>query len=152
MSRVMFLVYCAIAIGMGCFLALQAGVNGQLRLRTGDPVRAALLSSAIAATSLLVYSLVAVREPWPSADRLIGGPWWLWIGGVLGAVYVATSLVLVTRLGSTLMFALIVVGQMVAARFLDHYGLLGIPRHEVSPLRILGVGLLVVGVVLIRRF
>jgi transporter family-2 protein len=35
---------------------------------------------------------------------------------------------------------------------LDHFGLLGVPVHPVSWLRILGICLITAGVVLIRKF
>lgn len=148
----MTLLYLALAIGMGSLLAVQAGVNGRLRLRAGDPARAALISSAISATTLLIYTLVAVRHPWPPPARLAAAPWWTWTGGLMGAAIVVTTLVLITRLGGALLFALIVVGQMLAALVMDQFGLLGLPRHEINPWRVVGAGLLVAGVVLIRRF
>ncbi len=148
----MLALYMVVAVGMGCFLALQAGVNGRLRVRAGDPVHAALLSSAIAAASLLIYSVAVVRRPWPDAGEMTSAPWWIWTGGLMGATYVVTSLVLITRLGAAVSFALIVVGQMLASLIMDHFGLLGLPRHEVNPWRVLGAIFLVTGVVLIRRF
>ncbi|MEA2586713.1 MAG: bacterial/archaeal transporter family-2 protein [Thermomicrobiales bacterium] len=148
----MLALYMIVAVGMGCFLALQAGVNGRLRVRTGDPVHAALFSSAIAALSLLIYAVMIVRKPWPDPAEMASAPFWIWTGGLMGAAYVVTSLVLITRLGGAVSFALIVVGQMLASLIMDHFGLLGLPRHEVNPWRVLGAAFLVAGVVLIRRF
>lgn len=139
------------AVSMGSILAIQVGVNGRLRVRTGDPVHAALISSAIAAVSLLLYSVVIVRQPWPTPTQMSSAPWWIWTGGLMGAVYVVTSLVLVSRLGGAVLFASIVLGQMLAAMTMDHFGLLGLEKHEVNPWRIFGALLLVGGVVLIRR-
>jgi transporter family-2 protein len=141
-----------IAVGMGCFLAIQAGINGRLRLRTGDPVYAALISTTVSTSSLLLYSVIVVRKPLPDLSRLTSAPVWIWSGGLLGATLVVGSLVLITRLGGAVMFALIVVGQMLAALVMDHHGLLGLPRHEVNLWRVLGAVFLVTGVVLIRRF
>jgi transporter family-2 protein len=139
------------AVGMGSVLATQVGVNGRLRVRTGDPVYAALISSTIAALSLLIYSVVVVREPWPAVVRLTSAPWWIWTGGLMGALYVVMSLVLVSRLGGAALFGSIVLGQMLAAITMDHFGLLGLQRHEVNLWRVFGALLLVAGVVLIRR-
>ena len=41
---------------------------------------------------------------------------------------------------------------MAAALIVDHFGLLGLAEHPISPLRILGVILLIAGVALIRLF
>jgi bacterial/archaeal transporter family-2 protein len=40
---------------------------------------------------------------------------------------------------------------MLAALVIDHYGLIGIPRHSADGSRMLGTGLLICGVILIRR-
>jgi bacterial/archaeal transporter family-2 protein len=150
--RPVAVLYATIAVAMGSFLALQAGINGRLRVRAGDPVYAALISSAISAFLLLLYAVLVVRQPLPEPSRLTSAPWWLWTGGLMGAAYLVTALVLVTRLGGAVWFALVVVGQLLASLVMDHYGLLGLPRHEVNPWRVLGVAFLVLGVVLIRRF
>jgi transporter family-2 protein len=142
----------SIAVAMGCFLAVQPAVNGRLRIRVGDPVHAALVSTTISTLSLLLYSVAVVRKPWPNTAHLTSAPWWIWTGGLMGAVYVVTSLVLLSRLGGAVLFASVVVGQMLATLAMDHYGLFGLPRHEVNPWRVLGAAFLVVGVALIRRF
>jgi bacterial/archaeal transporter family-2 protein len=142
----------ASTIGLGTLLAIQVAVNGRLRVRTDEPVHAALISTCISTISLLLYSTLVVRQPVPDLTNLKSAPWWIWTGGLMGAAYVAFSLVLVTRLGGAMFLALVVVGQMSMAMVMDHFGLFGLTRHEISPLRVLGASFLVVGVVLIRRF
>ena len=51
------------------------------------------------------------------------------------------SIFLLPRLGAATVVALIVVGQMLGSLAFDHFGLLGVPQHAASPLRILGAGL-----------
>ncbi len=79
-------------------------------------------------------------------------PWWIWTGGVLGAFYLWLAIVLAPRLGATVLVGLIVAGQLIASLFLDHYGLLGFPHQPITLWRALGVALLILGVILIRRF
>lgn len=117
----------------------------------GGPVSAALVSVGVSMAGLLTLALV-IRAPLPSAGRLAAAPWWVWVGGVLGAGFVLASLALVSRLGAAVLFALVVVGQMLASLLLDHFGALGAAQHTISPLRVLGAALLIAGVVLIRRF
>ena len=76
-------------------------------------------------------------------------PWWIWFGGAIGVVLVTTSLILVPRIGSLPWFAAVMTGQTVAALLLDHFGLLGNPKAHASPLRLLGTGLLIAGVLVI---
>ncbi|WP_163364446.1 DMT family transporter, partial [Escherichia coli] len=78
-------------------------------------------------------------------------PWWAWSGGALGALFIGLAIFLVPQLGAAPFIALLVTGQMMASLALDHYGVLGLPRHGVDLPRLLGMAFLVAGVVLIRR-
>ena len=135
----------------GIFLTLQVGVNAQLRLLAGHPIYAAFISFCIGTLLLFFYSLTT-KVPWPSFAKLCQAPWWIWTGGALGASYLWLAIELAPRLGATVLVGLIVAGQLIASLFLDHYGLLGFPHQPVTLLRGFGAVLLVLGVILIRRF
>ncbi len=139
-----------LALAAGTVLPLQAGLNGQLRGHLGSPFAAALVSFS-AGTLLLLAILIAMRTPLPASPQSV--PWWLWVaGGTLGVGYMIISIVLPPMLGVALTFGLIVAGQLSMSLALDHYGLLGFAQHAINPWRVLGAGLIVAGVVLIRKF
>lgn len=138
-----------LALVGGVALAIQAGVNRELRMRLGHPSLAVLANTLIAAALTAAY-VVAARVPIPNAATLGGVRWWQWFGGGLGAAYLLIVVVLAPRLGAASLLGLLVAGQLLAALVLDHFGLLGFPVHTVSTGRIVGVGCLIVGVVLIR--
>lgn len=140
-----------VAVAAGALLPIQASINGRLRPFVGGPIPATLVSVAVSTTTMVVLVL-ATRTPVPTGSKLTGSPWWVWTGGILGVVVVLVSLGLVNRLGAAFLFALMVVGQMLASMVIDHFGLFGVSEHAVSPLRVLGVMLLLAGVMLIRFF
>src|SRR5262245_30349413 len=110
----------AVALVSGAALAIQVGCNNGLRARLGSPILAALASFGIGTAALLAY--VAVQRPdVPAAGSLRQGPWWIWVGGLLGAVYVASAATFATRLGAAAWLALIVAAQVLASLVLDHY-------------------------------
>lgn len=119
----------------------------------GSPFSAALISFLVGTASILIFVLL-FRSPGPeggfgaTASRL---PWWIWLGGVIGAVFITVSATFAARLGLTLFSAVVIAGQLLTSVGLDHFGLLGAERHPVSWLRIAGVALLVAGIALIRR-
>ena len=80
-------------------LPFQFGINAQLAHWLGSPVRAAFVSFLVGTIALLVISAF-VRKPLPSTARLGDVPWWVWIGGLLGAFYVAGSIVTAPKLGA----------------------------------------------------
>ena len=144
-------IYIVVAVVVGTFLSLQAGVNARLAPWVGHPIRAAFFSFVIGAIGLLLASLPLDR-PWPGPSTLVQAPWWVWTGGLFGACYVVATVVAGPRLGAAVFFSLVVVGQMLAALLLDHLGLLGFARHPINLWRLLGVALLAAGVALIRNF
>ena len=138
-----------LAILTGAILPLQAGVNSQLRGVLGHPVLAAAISFFVGTVALAAYSSVA-RIPLPSG-ALGRMQWWHWSGGLIGAFYVACAIILVPRLGAATLVAAVVAGQMVASLLLDHYGLVGYPRHSIDLWRVVGAVLVMAGVFLIQR-
>ncbi|MDF5208441.1 DMT family transporter, partial [Vibrio parahaemolyticus] len=75
-----------------------------------------------------------------------------WIGGLIGAFFVASTVALVPKLGVAMTFSLVIAGQMIVTLIIDHFGILGVPVREVSIPRIIGMLMIIAGVVLIRRF
>lgn len=141
----------AIAVGLfaGCLLGTQPSVNGQLGRSVEHPLQASLISFASGTAILLLLSVVSGTFPPAFTTPPRDLPWWIWFGGAIGVVLVTTSLILVPRVGSLPWFAAVMTGQTVAALILDHYGWLGNPRAHASPLRLLGAGLLIAGVLVI---
>ena len=139
---------CAVFVA-GALIAMQAGVNSQLVRFVGHPVIAATVSFVVGTVALALCSLGVGR--WPTIAVLSEAPWWVWTGGLLGAVFVVTTAALAPTLGAATLLSVAVAGQMTFALFLDHYGLVGFAVRPLSVWRVLGAALVVSGVVLIRR-
>jgi bacterial/archaeal transporter family-2 protein len=136
------------ALLTGVAIAVQTGVNTQLRSYLQSPLQAVFVSF-IVGTVLIGAALLVKREAPPLA-KWTSMPWWMWTGGVLGLFVVSTNILAAPRLGAALLMSLAITGQLTTALILDHYGAFGFPLHPVSPARGLGALLLVAGVVLIR--
>lgn len=148
----MDIVYVILVLLAGACAPTQAGINSQLRfLWAGDAAIAALISFAVGTLTLLAYVAV-LRMPWPPVRLAIDLPWWIWIGGALGAFLVWVTVIAVPHLGATTMIAFLMAGQIMTSLALDHYGLMGYDTRPVTVWRILGAVLLVAGACLIKRF
>lgn len=134
----------------GAILAVQIGINVQLRVSLDNPVVSTLGSFIVGAIGLFLYALVT-RQTWPSAATASQAPLWSWTGGLFGAVYIVCTIFAGPKLGAATLLSLVVAGQMVAAIVLDHFGLVGFAQHAVNGWRILGAALLIGGTVLILR-
>jgi bacterial/archaeal transporter family-2 protein len=136
------------AIVAGACLPLQAGVNARLEQFVGGPVRASLISFVVGAVVLLAIVLLFYR----GGARGGHAPWWAWIGGALGAFYVTSTVVVPVRIGAAAFFGILVAAQLVTSVLADQFGWLAFEQKSITPLRIVGVVLLVSGALLVRLF
>ena len=143
--------YLLFGFAAGAMLPLQFGINAQLAEWVESPLRATLVSFAVGALVLLAAAFVFARG-WPGTERLADAPWWVWLGGFLGAFYVLGSVVTAPKLGAAALFAFILAGQAVASLAVDHFGWVGFDENPVTPGRLAGVALVAAGVVLVRVF
>ena len=121
-------------------LPFQFGINAVLARYVDGAARASLVSFVVGALALLVAVAVFCRGL-PSADRVAEAPWWVWVGGLLGAFYVLGSVVTAPKLGAATFVVLILAGQAVASLTVDHFGLVGFEENPVTPGRLVGIGL-----------
>jgi bacterial/archaeal transporter family-2 protein len=139
-----------LGLGVGVGLVVQVGMNSTLRAHLGSPIVAALISFLVGSLALTAYLLLS-RTALPLRAQLTAVPAWAWLGGVLGAFYVASSVVVGPRLGAATLLALVVLGQLVTSLVVDHFGWLGFPHHPLTPVRLAGAALLFCGVLLVTR-
>ena len=141
--------YYAFAVAAGAMLPIQFGINAQLASWVGSPLRATLISFAVGTAVLVVATLIFARG-WPATDRIGAAPWWVWLGGFLGAFYVLGSVVTAPKLGAAALVAFILAGQAVASLAVDHFGWVGFEENPITPGRLLGMALVAAGVAAVR--
>lgn len=138
----------AVVIG-GALTALQGPTNARLAGAVNSPVNAALISFAVGTVALLVLAAALQSRPDVAATRAL--PWYSWLGGLYGAVFVVAAAYAVPKLGVATTITLMVAGQMLLSLFLDHFGFMGVPRQPITPTRLAGVVMLIGGVLLVRK-
>jgi len=141
--------YLSVAFFTGAAIAVQALANSRLRFALGTPVWAAIAQFIVGLAALVAIAIVT-RQPAPDTGGLSRMPWWGWVGGAIGALFITVSIVLTPRLGTAVTLATMTVGQMLAALVLDHYGWLGAPMIRLSLPRVLGAACLLAGIALMR--
>lgn len=142
--------YLLLAFLVGLAITVQAGVNANLRQAMASPILAAAISFG-SGFVILVLLFLASGSVAPSFDTIRQVSWWKWMGGLMGAVYMITVIVSVTKIGTANLVSLSVAGQLVAALVLDHYGLLGFAHHPANSWRLVGVVLIIAGVLLVVK-
>ncbi|MBB6465200.1 DMT family transporter [Aminobacter carboxidus] len=136
----------------GAFIAIQAPVNAQLARGLGVPVAAAAISFLSGAIVLGVITLLTTRTQGLVIDWKAPAPWLFVVGGVLGAFYVTSTVLLTPRIGAAALMAFLVAGQLLAGMLVDKAGILGVAVREISMGRIVGAVLLLAGAMMIRIY
>src|SRR5579862_8549370 len=108
-----------------------------------------MVSFVVGSIVLFVIVVLFYRH---APTRLGATPWWAWVGGALGAFYVTSTVVVPPRIGAAAFFGVLVAAQLVTSVLADQFGWLAFEQRSITPLRALGVVLLVTGAVLVRVF
>ena len=146
----MFFVYLIVALAAGVALATQSAINTQLaKAMSGEAVIATFISFAVG-TIVLFFIAWVKTDLWGNLSTIPSQPWWKLIGGVLGAIVVFTTVLLAPKLGITAMLFFIIIGQLITATVIDHFGLIGMSIREVNITKF--IGLIIVGFGLVFYF
>jgi transporter family-2 protein len=144
-------VWLVIVFIAGALLPLQAGLNARFGKSIDSPLFASLISFMVGALCIALYIPFTKESLSWSGLRSTPLPYWLG-GGLTGAFFITVSLLALPRIGMALTFGLIVAGQVIIAVVLDHYNVLVAAQHSFNVWRLLGIVLIILGVVIVRKF
>jgi transporter family-2 protein len=138
----------ALAVAAGAAGAFQTASNSALMGRSS-------LGAALFLNTSVVWIATAGLLLVDGGPRMLaalpGAPLHHYVGGLCGFAVIASITVAFPRLGAAVALALMVLGQGTVALIIDHYGLWGMRSVPVTGGRMMGVGFIVVGVLLLRR-
>ncbi|OOV98332.1 DMT family transporter [Pseudomonas sp. MF4836] len=134
----------------GFAVPLQAGTNARLGALLGHPLWATGVSLLVSLLALMVVLLV-IKVPKPNLSALSGAPWWIWMGGIAGVLYITIALLMAPRLGALNFIMAVIIGQLVISLIIDYFGLVGLPRKDISLQKLVGVLVVVGGFVVTTR-
>ena len=142
--------YMLVAALLGVVVAFQPLANAILARAIGSAFGAAAISIAVAGLGALVMIGVTGRGDITRAT-LASVPWWVYLAGLVGTVFVAGGVVIAPVTGALLFFACVVAGQLVGALLADHFGLFGVAIRHISVARLAGLALVLGGALLVQR-
>lgn len=143
------LLYSLLPFVGGAMIAAQAPVNARLRVALGSQFGSAVISFVIGLI-LLLGALVVTGQAGAMAS-VGAGPWWAYLGGLFGAVFVVATLVASPRIGVTVTFVSAIAGQIILSSLVDRFGWFGVAQIALSWERILALVLMLISLVLLLR-
>lgn len=145
-----YIIFFIAAFLIGSTLPIQAGLNAQLSKQIQNPLFASIISVTIALIGLLAIYAVKANDKFNFSVLKQISPW-LYIGGLFGTFYIYGIVLLIPKIGSLMVFTLIIAGQLIMAMIIDHYGLLGVQQQAITYKSIIGVALIGFGIYLIKK-
>ena len=136
---------------IGAILPVQAVLNTKLGRQTGGPLISSLLSFLVGLICLFIVNLFVNYTALSQMKLLSVSPWYVWMGGLLGAIFVSCVIFVNQQQGVALTFALVVAGQIFISLLIDHFGLFGSFVRPLSIPKIIGALLIIAGLVLIKK-
>jgi transporter family-2 protein len=143
------LLFCTLLVG--ALLPVQAVLNTRLGRQTGGPMMGSLMSFIVGLVFLSLFILVTNASAFTHFKPSQVSPWYIWLGGLLGAVYVGYITWVNQQQGVTLTFALVISGQLLLSLLIDHFGLLGSAVRTITLEKIIGAAFIIIGLVLIKK-
>jgi bacterial/archaeal transporter family-2 protein len=145
---ILFLIVLTILIGT--LLPVQASLNAELTRFLKHPLMGAFWSFL---SGTLVLAVIILIQGLPKLEwrKFFDLPWYYYLGGAMGTLFVGSSIYLIPRLGATTMMAAFVTGQLIMSVIMDHYGILGLSPYPATTQRIIGVVLLFSGLLLVIK-
>lgn len=131
-------------IGIPIMATLNAGVGQQLH----NPVAA---SVTLFAAGLVLSSLVLLTTGAPSLGQLAAVPAWRYLGAAFVVFYILSITWAGPRIGIGNAVFFVLLGQLIAAALIDHFGLWGATVAPFTARRALGIAVMALGVWLAKK-
>lgn len=127
----------------GIGIPILAGLNAALGVKLGSPFAAAMILFSVALTIAVTVFLITGAN---GLNRIATAPKHLFLGGAFVAFYVLSVTVIAPKFGVGNAVFFVLLGQLVSAGAIDHFGLFGAQISPLSLKRALGISLMAVGV------
>jgi len=140
--------YAMIMLVAGIGIPVLAALNAALGTRIGSPVAAATILFIVA----LVSSAALLIVTGPGAiTQAIDAPKHLFLAGVLVAFYVLSITFVAPKFGVGNAVFFVLLGQLISAAAIDHFGLFGAQISPLSLTRAIGIGVMATGVFITQQ-
>ena len=138
------------AVLSGCLSAVVGAILASLGQVIGSAIQATTVLFAIATMVMIVFcclngSVIKIRKAFTT-----NAPWWIWMGGILGAIIVYGNAWLIPLIGVSVFMMALLIGQLLLSLLMEKHGWLGAPKKHISWTQFAGILIMLAGVFLIK--
>ena len=142
----LFYAFTMLTAGIG--IPILAALHAALGARIGSPASASVVLFAVA---FLCACVVALTQGPSALGKVAAAPKYLLLAGALIAFYVLAITAIAPRFGVGNAVFFVLLGQLISAAAIDHFGLFGAQVSALGPMRAAGIALMAVGVFLTQK-
>lgn len=135
------------ALVSGALMSIQGVLNTEVTKQTGIWVCAGWVQLTAFLACVILYFF---NDKSPIGAILWVKPWYMLLGGLIGAFITATVILSMNRLGPAKATLLIVVTQIIAAYGIELFGLFGVEKSPFEWRKLIGAVIAVAGIVVFR--
>ena len=145
----MYIVSLIAALASGLLIAVQGVSNSVGSKLIGAPAMIIWLSVVQAIPPLIL--LFWQRPAMGIGASILHGFKWYTISGMIGMIVITALSFVIPSLGALSVFVIVVLGQIIGAAVIDQIGLFGSPVIPITPLRVVSICIIAVGVALLLK-
>lgn len=140
--------YAGIMLLAGMAIPVMAAMSGGIGVRVANPSFATAMVFGVA---FLLAAIAAVLTGLPRLGQVAAVPPWLYLGGACVAFYGLSITFVGPHFGLANAIFCVLVGQILAAALIDHFGWFGTAQTSLDGKRLLGMAVMVLGLFLARK-
>jgi hypothetical protein len=141
--------YVILTIVAGILVTIQGPINVQLGKTIGNSYWSTLMTFIVGGLFMLIFALVTKQTTSVGTEQSF--KLWQLLGGIFGAIYVVSIIIVMPVLGVGTATVLLLFVQLVTSMIFDHFGWLGTQIRPFDVYRAVGVILMAVGIYLINK-
>lgn len=103
----------------GAFVGVQRALNGQINEYSKESYATTFVNFITGTTFLIIFVGVMILLGKEKLSPLPAGPWWIYAGGAIGVIYIASTSLIVQHLGVLTFTLFSVGGQLVGSLVID---------------------------------
>ena len=139
----------ALVVAAGLGNPVQSAGNAALNKAIGQVLPAAVAIYGVALCGVVVCSLFMGVSLRGLGTKALGAPWWAWLGGLSNLLFVLAAALTTRKIGSAVFTVTTASCAIVMSIVFDRFGIMGLPPHPLTVLRVLGGAMAVGGIALV---
>lgn len=136
------IVFLLIALIAGVAMAIQGAINSLSSKTIGLTESTLWVHLSATITLVIIWVLGIGRGNWGNYNNISLG---YYTGGIIGVIITYGVVISIPKLGASVATTAIIVGQVLTAFLIDHFGLFGLAHKSLSWLNFIGIVLLAIG-------